>query len=105
MHLDTHCSIADELSVVTRSDLHDACSQCASVAVCLVAGGGGGGVGLTPGRTPLRDQLGLNDPDAVAAENRRAEKVSFMHACMPADAFKPQLLAGNMASSVSNSKA
>lgn len=37
---------------------------------------GGGGAGLTPGRTPLRDQLGLNDPDAAtAAENRRAEKV------------------------------
>ncbi len=31
---------------------------------------------MTPGRTPLRDQLGLNDPDAAAAaENRRAEKV------------------------------
>lgn len=29
-----------------------------------------------PGRTPLRDQLGLNDPDAaIAAETRRAEKV------------------------------
>jgi hypothetical protein len=40
---------------------------------------GGGGVGLTPGRTPLRDQLGLNDPDAAtAAENRRAEKVQFV---------------------------
>ena len=32
---------------------------------------------MTPGRTPLRDQLGLNDPDsAIAAENKRAEKVS-----------------------------
>ena len=36
-------------------------------------------MGLTPGRTPLRDQLGLNDPDAAtAAENRRAEKVQFV---------------------------
>lgn len=47
---------------------------------------GGGGVGLTPGRTPLRDQLGLNDPDAaIAAENRRAEKVAccalMLHSC------------------------
>jgi len=33
------------------------------------------GGGTMPGRTPLRDQLGLNDPDAaIAAETRRAEK-------------------------------
>jgi hypothetical protein len=32
---------------------------------------------MTPGRTPLRDQLGLNDPDAAtASDGRRAEKVS-----------------------------
>lgn len=49
---------------------------------CLLADGGS--VGLTSGRTPLRDQLGLNDPDAVtAADNRRAEKVPVMPAALP----------------------
>lgn len=37
----------------------------------------GGRGSVTPGRTPLRDQLGLNDPDAaLASDSRRAEKVS-----------------------------
>lgn len=36
----------------------------------------GGRGSVTPGRTPLRDQLGLNDPDAtLASHSRRAEKV------------------------------
>lgn len=40
------------------------------------------GGGVMPGRTPLRDQLGLNDPDAaIAAESRRAEKVLIC--CLP----------------------
>ncbi len=36
--------------------------------------GGSMGPGATPGRTPMRDALGLNDPDAVApAEASRRE--------------------------------
>jgi len=38
-------------------------------------GGGGGGLGATPMRTPMRDELGLNDADSlVVAGGRRAQQ-------------------------------
>lgn len=39
--------------------------------------GGSVGPGATPGRTPVRDALGLNDPDALAPAEARMAPMSW----------------------------